>query len=314
MSHTTTRLGWMAALAVAASTLIGVPPAHADYGDVTELSPAGHEVFPGAKATSLMFEAYPTSNEANAVVTIRKSGGRVVRTMPVEPVCIPSCEFNGDLDAYVIEWGGRNNAGVMQEAGRYVGHLTLGADPQHRATYPLGSVWIDHLVTRSSTADQKALPDPDLASISTIGDCSSVAGPKEGTPWNLRLLSLSRCDSTEGMDDWAFSAEHLSYSTGTRAQRLVSVTVGADGSPAHAGDVARIVVDSSGGTANQPTWKRVLVMPPSGGTHMGETFTVPVGSQIASPYDLLVQARTLEGDKYRLTHYRTTWTYRAWSR
>ena len=314
MPRTRTRLGWMVALAVAAATvLVATPPAQADYGDVHEHSPAGREVFPGTKATSLEFEAYPTSEEANAVATIRKPGGRVVRTMHVEPVCIPSCEFNGDLDAYIIEWGGRNNAGVMQQPGRYVGHLTLGT-PQHRNTYPLGSVWIDHLVTRSSTVDQTAQPDPDLSSISPVGDCSSVAGPRQGTPWNLRLLSLSRCDSTEGMDDWAFSAEHLSYSTGTRAQRLVSVTVGADGSPAHAGDVARIVVDSTGGTASQPTWKRVLVMPPSGGTHMGDTFTVPMGSQIASPYDLLVQARTLEGDKYRLSHYRTTWTYRAWSR
>ena len=311
MSHAGTRLGWMAALAVAAATLIGVPPAHADYGDVHEHSPAGREVFPGAKATSLEFEANPTSESANAVVTIREPGGRVVRTMPVEPVCIPSCEFNGTLDAYVIEWGGRNNAGVMQQAGRYVGHITLG-NPQRR-TYPLGSMWIDHLVTRNSTVNQTALPDPSLSSISPVGDCSSVAGPKSGTEWNLRLLSLSRCDSTEGTDDWAFSAERLSHSTGPRAQRLISVTVGAVGSPAHAGDVARILVDSTGGTSDQPTWKRVLVMPPSG-AGVGETFTVPVGSQIASPYDLLVQARTMEGDKYRLSHYRVYWKYRVWSR
>ena len=79
------------------------------------------------------------------------------------------------------------------------------------------------------------------------------------------------------------------------------------------GDVARIVVDSSAGKAAAPTWRRVAVLRKRG-THMGDRFTIPAGSIGRGPYELLIQGRVLNGDRYRIANYVATWKFRVWRR
>jgi len=50
------------------------------------------------------------------------------------------------------------------------------------------------------------------------------------------------------------------------------------------------------------------------GTHMGDTFTSPAGSIGRGPYELLIQGRVLNGDRYRIANYVATWTFRVWRR
>jgi hypothetical protein len=151
-----------------------------------------------------------------------------------------------------------------------------------------------------------------MAPFSTVGRCSSVLGQSAGSPYLLRLLSLSRCNSSAGTDDWAFQAQKLHIVDDDHTSRIVSVRIGAVGSPVHAGDMATIVVDSSVGTAFPPTWRRVAVLD-TPGSHVGTTFTPPPGT-MTGQYDLLIQGRVVNGNRWRIQYYTASWTYRAWTR
>ncbi len=135
----------------------------------------------------------------------------------------------------------------------------------------LGNLWVNRLVTRTrENYVEVALRDPTLAALSTIGRCSSVTGPTPNRPWQLRLLSMNKCRSSAGTDDWAFRANQIELWEDDHASRVISVRIGATGSPVHAGDMASIVVDSSAGTGGPtrlatgrrartrpaPTWAR----------------------------------------------------------
>lgn len=315
MTGTRTLFVHVMALALASSVLlVGPAPANAADVEVSPNIPVGREVFPGEKPASL--SVYDAGFlEPATVVWRRKSTGVKVRTMSVDPYCFfDQCtlgEGSGFYDGYLVEWDGKGNGGVVRAPGAYTGTITIkhGSETE---SYPLGTVWIDHLVTRRPTYSHAAYPDPELASVSFVGSCSSVAGRATGTPWNLRLLSLNRCGSSAGGGDWAFAAQLLEYPAGPRIKRLLSVRVGARGAPVFPGDVARIVVDSSAGTASSPTWRRVAVLRQSG-THMGDTFTIPPGSIGRGPYELLIQGRAMDGDRYRIANYVATWTFRAWT-
>jgi len=303
------------ALAVASSVLLVEPSAaSAPRVEVSGNSPLGRDVFPGKKPASLSVYD-PGQLGAATVVFRRSSSGARVRTMSVDPYCFfDQCamgEGSGFYDGYLVEWDGKGDGGVVRPAGAYTGTITIrhGSETE---SYPLGTVWIDHPVTTRPTFSHSAYPDQELAAVSFVGRCSSVAGQAIGTP-RLRLLSLSRCRSSAGSADWAFSAQRLSYGDGPRVHRLLSVRVGARGGPLTRGDIARIVVDSSAGTAATPTWRRVAVLRGSG-THMGDTFTIPPGSIGKGPYELLIQGRVMGGDRYRIENYVATWTFRAWRR
>ncbi len=316
MTATRTLFVRLLALAVASSVLlVGPAPANAADVEVSPNIPLGREVFPGDKPASL--SVYDAGlREPATVVWRRKSTRALVRTMSVDPVCFfDQCtlgEGSGFYDGYLVEWDGKGNGGVVRAPGAYTGriHIKHGSVTE---SYSLGTVWINHLVTRRPTISHAAYPDESLAAVSFVGSCSSVAGRASGTPWNLRLLSLNRCGSSAGGGDWAFAAQLLEYPGSARVHRLLSVRIGARGAPVFPGDVARIVVDSSAGTAADPTWRRVAVLRESG-THMGETFTIPPGSIGRGPYELLIQGRVMDGDRYRIANYVATWTFRAWAR
>ncbi len=316
MTGTRTLCARVVALAVAASVLLVAPSAAVEPRvEVSGNSPVGRDVFPGEKPASLSVYD-PGRLDPATVVWHRSSSGARVRTMSVDPYCFfDQCamsEGSGFYDGYLVEWDGTGDGGVVRPAGAYTGRIIIkhGAETE---TFALGTVWIDHLVTRRPTLSHPAYPDPSLVSVSFVGRCSSVAGHASGTPWNLRLLSLSRCRSSAGSDDWAFSAQRLSYPGSARVHRLLSVRVGARGAPVSKGDVARVVVDSSAGTAAAPTWRRVAVLRKRG-THLGDTFTIPAGSIGRGPYELLIQGRVMDGDRYRIANYVATWTFRSWAR
>jgi hypothetical protein len=173
-------------------------------------------------------------------------------------------------------------------------------------------VYVDHLVTKRQTeTHQDALPDPSLGSFSTVGRCSSVGLGPDGARM-LRLLSLRFCGSTAGSDDWAFAAQRLRHAD-QRGQRLVSVKVGAVGSPVAKGDLATVVADSSASSAGSPTWRRVATLRGSG-SHWGSVLTVPTTAQPHQPYSILIQGRVTEGNRYRIQWWQSVWTYRAWAR
>ena len=138
-----------------------------------------------------------------------------------------------------------------------------------------------------------------------------MLGQAPGSPWVIRLLSLNKCRSAAGSDDWAFRASKLFFYEDDHYKRVLSVRIGATGTPVHAGDRAVIVVDTSAGTAPQPTWKRVAVLRKRG-KHLGARFIVPMGGM--KDHYLLIQGRTSNGRFWRIRHYDATWTYRAFTR
>lgn len=163
-----------------------------------------------------------------------------------------------------VDWDGKNNGGAVVPAGRYTGNLRYVDDNGQPQNISLGNLWVNRLVTRTRGGWQETWIDHSLDSLSTIGRCSSVLGSTPGQAWHVRLLSMSKCNSSAGTDDWAFQAQRLNFFEDDHVSRIISVRIGATGSPVHAGDVASVVVDSSAGTAPSPTWRRVAELGKAG--------------------------------------------------
>ena len=289
------------------------PSAGAAVGDVELASPNGRDVWPGKKPSDL--NVYNGQTEHAATATFRNKRGKVVRTMAVPPTCFfDQCTLAESSDGYEVRWNGKNNAGRYVPPGRYTGvaHLVDANGQPHNVS--LGNLWVNRLVTRTrENYVEVALNDPTLAALSTIGRCSSVTGPTPNKPWQLRLLSMNKCRSSAGTDDWAFRANRIELWEDDHASRVISVRIGATGSPVHAGDLASIVVDSSAGTAARPLWRRVVVLD-TAGTHLGKPFVVPRGSMNGPRYHLFIQGRVVNGNRWRINQFKAIWTYRAFTR
>ena len=141
-----------------------------------------------------------------------KSTRAMVRTMSVDPVCFfDQCtlgEGSGFYDGYLVEWDGKGNGGVVRAPGAYTGRIHIKHGCRLTESYSLGTVWINHLVTRAARRSRtRRTPTKVSLRSASFGSCSSVAGRASGTPWNLRLLSLNRCEAQPG-GDWAFAAHY----------------------------------------------------------------------------------------------------------
>lgn len=311
MSSRRNRVGWLFALALVTPLMVwAAPPAAAGAVSVELGTPLGRDIWPGQKASDL--EVYTGRVTQNAVVTFKNLAGTAVRTMSVPPECWAPCFDEGYYSGYVVEWDGTNNGGATLPAGHYTGSIVL-TDADGQQTASLGDLWINRLVTRTRSNYQETFMTPEFDALSTVGRCSSVLGPVSGTPYKIRLLSMSRCNSSAGTDDWAFRAGKVELWEDDHAARVISVRVGATGSPVHAGDTATMVIDWSAGTAPTPTWRRVVEMGRAG-TYLGSAFTPPPGSMNRPNFDLLVQNRVVNGNRWRIHFYEAVWTYRAWTR
>ena len=262
MQVTRRRTTGLVAVALACVAMLvgpsGLPPAGADTGDV-HVQPPGREVWPGEKSTNILVDNSGATAPATATFSNAKG---VRRTMTVQPACFfDACTAGGPYDGYSVTWDGLGNGGAMQAPGVYKGSLafTDGGGQAHAVS--LGTIYVAHLRTMSTYLYPAPLatPDSSLASVSTIGRCSSVAGAAPESRWTLRLLSLSRCESRTGTDDWAFAGQRLTEYN-PRGQRLISVQLGAEGSPVTGGDRATIVLDASFGRSSAPAWRRVAVI------------------------------------------------------
>lgn len=304
------RLGGLIALALVTPLMAwATPPAHAAVS-VQPGTANGRDVWPGQKPSDL--EVHTGRVTQNATATFRNLSGRVVRRMSVAPECFDPCFDEGNYTGYVVEWNGTDGSGAVLPAGRYTGTIVL-TDADGQQTASLGALWINRLVTRTRRNYQETFMTSRFDALSTVGRCSSVLGPAAGTPYRIRLLSMNRCNSTAGTDDWAFRAGEVTLWEDNHASRVISVRVGATGSPVRAGDTATMVVDSSAGTAAAPTWRRVVEMGRAG-TYLGKVFTPPPGSMNRPNFALLVQSRVVNGNRWRIHSYEAAWTYRAWTR
>jgi hypothetical protein len=314
MPLTRTRMARVVALTLVPLCLLvgpsGLAPAGADAGDV-HVNTYGREVWPGDKSTSILVDNFGATEPATVTIT---TAGKVRRTMTIQPACFfDACTTGGPYDGYSIEWDGLGNGGGMQAPGTYHGSLAFidNSDQPHEVS--LGSLFVAHLETVNIFLYPAPLakPDSSLASVSTIGRCSSVAGGATESRWTLRLLSLSRCDSRAGTDDWAFAAQRLT-AYNDRGQRLISVRLGAEGSPVNGGDLATIVLDTSFGHSSAPTWKRVAVISREGGQY-GAEYRVPPGAVAHAPYPFLIQGRVTDGNRFRVRRWHAVVKYRAWN-
>ena len=313
MSSRRNRVGWLLALALVTPLVVGaLPPASAAVGDIEVTGPYGRDVWPGQKPSNM--NVY-NGGTGHADVTIRNLAGTVVRTMSVPPECFFDwCQgTEGAYDGYVVAWDGENNGGAVVPAGRYTGTISFDDRGGQPHTANLGNLWVNRLVTRTSRDYQETFMTPEFDALSTVGRCSSVLGPVAGTPYKIRMLSMNKCRSSAGTDDWAFRAGQVELWEDPTASRVISVRVGATGSPVHTGDTATMVVDSSAGTASTPTWRRVVEMGRAG-TYLGTVLTPPPGSMNRPNFQLLVQSRVVNGNWWRIHFYETLWTYRAWTR
>jgi hypothetical protein len=306
-----TRLAALIALAIITPLLIWAAPPASAAATVDLASPYGRDVWPGKKPSDL---AVYDSGRGDAVATFRNTNGTVVRTMSTPAMCFfDNCFDPESFSDHEVEWDGKNNSGVVVPAGRYTGNLRFVDENGQPQNVSLGNLWVNRLVTRTAGGWQETWIDHSLDSLSTVGRCSAVLGSTPGQPWQVRLLSMNRCNSSAGTDDWAFRAQRLNFFEDDHVSRIISVRIGATGSPVHAGDVASIVVDSSAGTAPSPTWRRVAELGKAG-THLGKAFTPPRGSMNGPRYNLLIQGRVVNGNRWRVNNYEASWTYRAFTR
>ena len=308
------RFASLTAIALVVPLLVWLAPAAgAAVGDVELASPNGRDVWPGKKPSDL--NVYNGQTAQDATATFRNKRGKVVRTMAVPPTCFfDACTLAESSDGHEVRWNGRNNRGRFVKPGRYTGRIRMINRNGQAHSVSLGNLWVNRLVTRTrENFVEVALRDPTLAALSTIGRCSSVTGPTPNRPWQLRLLSMNRCQSSAGTDDWAFRANRLELWQDDHASRVMSVRIGATGSPVHAGDMASIVVDSSAGRAARPVWRRVAVLD-TAGTHLGKAFIPPRGSMNGPSYHLFIQARVVNGNRWRINQFKAIWTYRAFTR
>ena len=311
MSLRRNRVGWLFALALLTPLMVwAAPPASAAEVSVQLGTPLGRDIWPGQKTSDL--DVYTGQVTQNAIATFKNPAGTVVRTMSVPPECWDPCFDEGLYRGYEVDWDGTNNSGAVLPAGRYTGSIAL-TDADGQQTASLGFMWVNRLVTRTSRDYQETFMTPEFDALSTVGRCSSVLGPVAGTPYKIRMLSMNKCRSSAGTDDWAFRAGQVELWEDPTASRVISVRVGATGSPVHTGDTATMVVDSSAGTAPTPTWRRVVEMGRAG-TYLGTVFTPPPGSMNRPNFQLLVQSRVVNGNWWRIHFYETLWTYRAWTR
>ncbi len=311
--HPRARFAFLITVALVAPLLVLLAPsANAAVGDVELASPNGRDVWPGKKPSDL--NVYNSQTEHDATATFRNKRGTVVRTMSVPPTCFfDQCTLAESSDGHEVRWNGTNNRGRVVQPGRYTGRIRLIDRNGQVHNVSLGYLWVNRLVTRTAGGWQETYIDHRFDSVSTIGRCSSVLGSTPGQPWQVRLLSMSRCRSSAGTDDWAFQAQQLSFFEDPRVDRIMSVRIGATGSPVHAGDVATIVVDSSAGTSPTPVWRRVAELG-AAGTHIGSRFVPPRGSMNGPRYQLLIQGRVVNGNRWRINNYEAIWTYRAFRR
>jgi hypothetical protein len=315
MPLTRTRAARVVVLTLVALCLLvgssGLPPAAADTGDVHTGEFFGREVWPGEKSTDLLVDSSNATEPATATFSNPKG---VRRTMTIQPSCFSdTCGPDGPYDGYRIRWNGLGNGGAMQPVGQYEGALSFTDGGNQPQEVSMGTIYVGRLVTNRTNLYPAPLakPDPSLASLSTIGKCSSVAGAAPQSQWTLRLLSLSHCSSRARTDDWAFEAQQLTEFN-ERGRRLVSVTIGAWGAPVRAGDRAGIVLDTSFGTSSTPRWRRVALLTREG-HHMGTTFRVPPGTVARAPYHFLIQGRVTDGNRFRIRRWHAQLEYRMWT-
>ena len=300
-------------VALGALVVLAPPPAGAAPGQVYLGAPEGRDVWPNRKRSALNVDNPGT--ETDAIVRFRNSRGVLVRTFSTPPECFfDSCTLAESSDGHNVDWDGKNNAGVNVAPGRYTGtiHMVDSGGQPHDVS--LGNVWVNRLVTRTEPVGfQETWKDPEAAPYGVVGRCSQVLGPTSGTPWLIRLLSMNKCDSAEGTDDWAFHAQKLALAWDNHTSRILSVRVGAKGSPPRAGETGSIVVDASAGGSAEPQWRRVVELGKAG-THVSAPITVPRGRLNKPPFELLVQGRVVNGNRWRIEYFVAGWTYRAFTR
>ena len=212
---------------------------------------------------------------------------------------------------YDFSWNGTTTDGAKLPAGEYHAAMTV-ADSWGRAVevVDVGSLWIDHLVTETTT--RRYTPADSTWSYSTIGRCSSSTKPgPHRWPGSVGILSLSRCRSTAGTDDWAFRTFYLTLRGVPGQHRLISYRASAYGAPVRRGMRGAIASDLSG-TFEYPEWRTTGVL--SGGLGWHDAARVAPAADTAHRFYAIVQARVANGSKWDIRVWRVSWTYSAWRR